>query len=135
MLYHLVFPTKYRQIVINDEVDKTIKDACLEIAKRYEVHFVEIGTDKDHIHLLIQSIPTWSVTKLVTMIKSITTKYVLHHMPELKNELWGAGFWTSGYYAATIGKHGNESVITNYVKKQGTVKDYIQLHQNQLILL
>lgn len=69
------------------------------------------------------------------MIKSITTKYVLHHMPELKNELWGAGFWTSGYYAATIGKHGNESVITNYVKKQGTVKDYIQLHQNQLILL
>jgi len=38
----LVFPTKYRQIVINDEVDKTIKDACLEIAKRYEVHFVEM---------------------------------------------------------------------------------------------
>ena len=50
LLYHVVFPTKYRRLVVDDSVDKLIRDICLEIGKRYEIHFVEIGTDKDHVH-------------------------------------------------------------------------------------
>ena len=62
--------------------------SVLEIQKRYEIHFVEIGTDRDHVHFLVQSVPSNSVTKLVTMIKSITARHVLKSMPELKKELW-----------------------------------------------
>ena len=76
LLYHLVFPTKYRRIVIDKEVDNRIKDICLEISKRYEIYFLEVGTDNDHIHFLIQSVPTISITKIVTLIKSITAKEV-----------------------------------------------------------
>ena len=36
-------------------IDETLKEVCLEIEKRYEVHFLEIGTDKDHVHFLIQT--------------------------------------------------------------------------------
>lgn len=85
LLYHLVFPAKYRRAVLNNTVDAVIKDACLEIEKRYEIIFLEIGTDKDHIHLLVQTVPMYSVTQLITIIKSITAREVFAQCPEVKN--------------------------------------------------
>jgi len=135
LLYHLVFPTKYRRLVIDDKVDKLIRDICLGIEKRYEIHFIEIGTDKDHVHFLVQSIPMMTVTQIVTVIKSITARQVFETMPEMKKELWGSSLWTSGYYASTVGKHGNETVIGKYVKEQGRENEYVQIHKDQLRLL
>ena len=97
MLYHIVFPTKYRRNVLDETIDKKIKEVCLEIGNKYEIHFVEIGTDKDHVHFLIQSIPTYNITKIVTIIKSITAKKVFEAYPEIKEKMWGANLWTSGY--------------------------------------
>lgn len=135
LLYLLVFPTKYRRLVIDDSVDRLMKDICLEIGKRYEVHFVEIGTDKDHVHFLVQSVSMLTVSRIVTIIKSITARYVFDKMPELKQELWGSSLWASGYYAATVGKHGNETAIGKYVKEQGRAAEYVQIHKDQLRLL
>ena len=134
LLYHLVLPTKYRRLVIDDTVDKLIRDICLEIGKRYEIHFVEIGTDKDHVHFLVQSVPTMTVTRIAAIIKSITARRVFETMPGLKKELWGSSLWTSGYYASTVGKHGNETVIGKYVKEQGRENEYVQIHKDQLRL-
>ncbi len=111
-----------------------MKHICLEIGKRYEIQFVEIGTDKDHVHFLVQSIPSRSTTQLVTIIKSITAKKILEISPELKVDLWGSHLWTSGYYVSTVSKHGNETVISQYVKKQGSYQEYEQLHKEQLSL-
>lgn len=119
LMYHFVFPAKYRRVVIDDQVDQVIKDTCLEISKRYPIHFLEIGTDKDHVHLLIQSVPKYSPTQIVTIIKSLTAREVFAQCPQVKKKLWGGEFWTDGYYAATVSEHGNEEVIANYVKNQG----------------
>ena len=72
LLYHLVFLAKYRRTVFDEQVDAVLREVCLEIEKRYEIKFIEIGIDKNHVHFLIQSVPTYSVTKLVTMLKSLT---------------------------------------------------------------
>ncbi len=119
LMYHFVFPTKYRRMVINDEVDQVIKETCIEIGNRYEINFLEIGTDKDHIHFLIQSVPSYSPTQIAKIVKSITAKEVFRRCPEVKKKLWGGNFWSSGYYVATVSEHGNEDVIANYVKNQG----------------
>ena len=58
-------------------MEERIKDICLEISKRYPINFFEIGTDQEHIHLLIQSVPKYSLTQIVTIVKSLTTKAVL----------------------------------------------------------
>ena len=58
LMYHLVFPAKYRGVVFDKEVDAVLKEVCLEIGKRYQVKFLEIGTDKDHVHFLVQSVPS-----------------------------------------------------------------------------
>jgi REP element-mobilizing transposase RayT len=121
-------------MVIDNTVDLAIRDICLKMQKRYELHFVEIGTDRDHVHFLVQSVPIYSVTKLVTMIKSITARRLLESMPELKKKMWGAHLWTSGYYVSTVGKQGNENTISKYVKEQGRADEYEQLHKDQLSL-
>lgn len=132
-MYHIVFPTKYRKVVIDERVDNTIKDVCLEIEKRHEVHFLEIGTDEDHIHLLVQSIPAYNLTKIVTMIKSITAREVFKLYPDIKKRLWGGEFWTNGYFANTVGKYGNEDMIKNYVKTQG--QQYKKMHEDYQLRL
>ena len=134
LLFHLVFPTKYRQIVFDKKIDKELKNICLEIEKRYEFHFLEIGTDKDHVHFLVQTIPMWHVSKLVTTIKSLTARQIFKQVPEIKQKLWGASLWTSGYFAATVGKHNSEEAVLKYVKEQGREKEYISLHKSQLKL-
>ena len=56
LLYHMVFPAKYRRAVFDAKVDIALKDVCLDTEKRYQVKFLEIGTDKDDVHFLVQSI-------------------------------------------------------------------------------
>ena len=133
LMYHMVFPTKYRRVIIDEAVDGVIKDTCLEIEKRYELHFLEIGTDKDHVHFLIQSIPKYSVTQIVTMVKSLTAQEVFKKCPEVKKKMWGGEFWTDGYFASTVGKHGNENMISKYVKEQG--EEYKQLHKDHQLVM
>jgi REP element-mobilizing transposase RayT len=69
-----------------------LKEICLEISKRYQIYFLEIGTDKTHFHLLLQSVPRYSPTEIVTMIKSITAREIFKKHPEVKKILWGGEF-------------------------------------------
>lgn len=118
-MYYFVFPAKYRRVVIDAQVDQAIKETCLEMSKRYSLHFLEIGTDKDHVDFLIQSVPKYCPTQIVTIIKSLTAREVFAQCPQVKKKLWGGEFWVDGYYAATVSEHGNEEVIANYIKNQG----------------
>ena len=132
LLYHLVFPVKYRRKVIDGIISEYIKEVCIEIGERYEIQFVEIGTDEDHVHFLVQSVPTISIFKIVQTIKSITAREVFKNYPEVRKELWGGNFWTSGFYANTVGQYGNKEVIKKYVENQG--KKYKPMHLEQLRL-
>ena len=69
----------------------TLKDTCLEISDRYEIHF------------FLQSVPTLSVTKIVTIIKSITAREIFAKHKEVKKVLWGGNLWISGYYVNIVG--------------------------------
>ena len=129
-LYHLVFPAKYRKKVFDEIIDITLKEICEEISSRYEINFIEIGNDEDHVHFLVQSVPTISLTKIVTIIKSITAREIFKKHPEIKKELWGGSLWTSGYYGNTVGQYANEEIIRKYVKNQGKV--YNKIYQGQL---
>lgn len=133
LLYHLVFPAKYRRAVFDEAVDGVLRDVCLDLERRYQLKFMEIGTDKDHVHFLVQSVPAYSGTKLVTLIKSITVREVFRLCPHVKKQLWGGEFWTDGYFVSTVGRHGDEDTIRDYVKKQGDV--YQQLYEDRQLAL
>ena len=129
LLYHLVFPAKYRREVFTEPVAKTLTEICVDISQCYEIHFVEIGMEENHVHFLVQSVPVLPVTKLVTTIKSITAKEIFIRHKEVKKILWGGNLWTSGYYANTVGHHATEQAIQKYIANQGS---YERLHFQQL---
>ena len=134
LVYHFVCPAKYRRAVIDEKVDQVLTEVCLEITARYQIEFLEIGTDKDHVHFLVQSVPSYSPTKIITMIKSLTAREVFARVPSVKKQLWGGEFWTDGYYVGTVGQHVTEEVIQQSVRNQGQEKQYKQLHVQQLKL-
>ncbi len=135
LLYHFVLPAKYRKVVFSQEVDNSLKEICLDISKRYQIYFLEIGTDKNHVHFLLQSVPTYSATKIVTMLKSLTAIKLFKKHPEVKKELWGGEFWSDGYYVNTVSKYGDEETITKYVKEQGIEKEYKVLYKTKQLAL
>jgi REP element-mobilizing transposase RayT len=135
LLYHLVCPAKYRQVVFTEQVDQELKKVCLEITRRYEIVFLEIGVDKDHVHFLIQSVPMYSPTRIAQTVKSITAREIFKRVPSVKKQLWGGEFWTDGYFINTVGHKGNEESVRNYVQNQGRGKEYKQLHRETQLSL
>jgi putative transposase len=134
LMYHLVCTAKYRKVVMSKHVDEILKEACIEIQKRWEIEFLEIGLDRDHAHFLIQSVPTNSVTRIVRTVKSVIAREVFAKAPEVKEMLWGGEFWGKGYFVNTVGQHGSEAVIAAYVAGQGAGTNYKQLHKGQFNL-
>ena len=129
LIYHLVCPIKYRRKVFTKDNEITLKEICLELQKRYELHFLEIGIDKDHVHFLFQTIPNISPAEAANTIKgNISREFFMQH-PEVKTFLWGGNFWTSGYYINTVG-NANIHTVTNYIKDQG-LPEYSQIYTSQ----
>ena len=132
LLYHYVCPAKYRRVIFDDSVDKVLVRTCQEISKRYEINVIEIGTDGDHVHFLIQSIPKLAPTEIVRVIKSIAAKEIYRLCPFVKKKLWGGNLWSAGYFVSTVGRYASEEEIKNYVRNQG--KEYTKLYRGQLRL-
>ena len=107
---------KYRRLVITDEVDLVLREICIEIEKRYEVRFLEIGAEGDHVHFLIQSVPTYSPTKIVTKLKSITAREIFSQVPSVKKQLWGGEFWSDGFFVSTVGEHAKPDEYSSEIK-------------------
>jgi len=136
LIYHIVCPAKYRRVVITKDVDEELRRICVEIEDRYEIHFLEIGTEPDHVHFLVQSVPVISPKQITQIIKSITAREIFRRRPEVKIKLWGGEFWTKGYYIGTVSKYGNEETISNYVQNQGrNPKEYKAIHQDKQLKL
>ena len=134
LIYHLVCPAKYRRVVVTEQVDQIIKETCIQIGLRYDMHFLEIGTDRDHVHFLIQSVPMMRPQRIVQILKSITAKQVFQQAPDVKMKLWGGQFWSDGYFMNTVGKAHTEQAVAEYVRGQGREKEYIKIHSDQLKL-
>ena len=132
LLYHMVCGSKYRRAFFNADVDTALREVCLEIALRHEIAFLEIGTDRDHVHFLMQSVPTYSLTKIVRVVKSITAREIFRRVPSVRQQLWGGAFWSSGYFIDTVGRHGSEETIRRYVQQEGCEDEYKRLYQHPI---
>ena len=128
-------PIKCRRNVLTSSVEASLGLVCQDISRRYDIHFVKIGADDNHVHFLIKSVPKLSVKSIVQAVKSITAKELFRLHPEVKQQFWGGNFWTAGYYVKTVGQYANESVIMKYIQNQGDeTATFKMLHKNQLSL-
>jgi len=96
LIYHFVCPAKYRRIVFDVNVDEELKNVWQEIEKRYDIRFLEIGTDRDHVHFLVQSIPKVSGTQIIRTIKRITAREIFQRCPQVKKSYGAGNFGVTG---------------------------------------
>lgn len=95
----------------------------------YDIYFLEIGTDNNHVHFLLQLVPTKRPTQIIKMLKSVTARELFRLHPEVKKQLWDGEFWADGYFLNTVSKFGDESTISKYIREQGIEIEYTVLHK------
>lgn len=133
LVYHFVCTAKYRRVVIDEKVDQVLKEVCLEIADRYQIEFLKIGTDKDHVHFLVQSVPSYSPTKIITMIKRLTAREVFTRDPSVKKQLWGGEFWLVNIVSVFVN---SRVIFTTHSRVVFTSHDRVHVyHQNERYML
>lgn len=121
--YHLVIVMKYRRkILIQKEYIEYLCNLVNELGERYELEIEELGTDGDHVHILLSSPPRYSPSRVMQIIKSITGRMMFQRFPEIKKQLWGGELWSDGGFVGTVGQRQGLDGMKRYIQRQG-VKD------------
>ena len=117
--YHIVWVTKYRKEILNKGVSEYVRIKLKEVIKYYpDLEYIEIGIDKDHIHLHLVIPPRYSVSRVVEILKSNTGRDMRKKFKFIREVYWGTkAVWSKGYFVTTVGI--NEKVIKKYVELQG----------------
>ena len=102
------------------QISDDIKQFSYEICQRHSVIIRYMETDKGHIHYMIETEPTMSISKIVNLMKSYTTYHIWKRYPQyLRKQFWKEHtFWTDGYFACSVGNV-SEEMLKKYIENQG----------------
>mgnify|MGYP001562074389 CR=1 FL=1 len=125
--YHMVFVIKYRKSLIDIEVKDCLIRILKGIEERYYLHFDAVGHEEDHLHLLVETPPRYSPSKIMQICKSITAIQIFKQVPRIKEELWGGHFWTEGGHIDTIGDGYDVKAMKEYIENQGRDKEQLTM--------
>ena len=114
--YHLVWAPKYRKWVLRGDIQERVKELFKEIAIHHEFEIDTFEVANDHVHIFLSFPPRYSISRVVGILKSISSSVIFREYPEVKRELWGGEFWEDGYFARTVGDKVTADVIRNYIK-------------------
>ena len=114
-----MFATKYRRKIFNDGIFAYMQERLKQIKDHYpELDIIKVNHDIDHIHMLAVIPPRMSVSEVVRIIKSNTSKDIKKKFAFLKEVYCGTdGIWSDGYFVSTVGI--NEEIIKKYIEQQG----------------
>lgn len=108
---------KYQHDILYDHVEIDFKQLLQQIAIDNNVEILEMGTDKDHIHLLIECTPQHYIPSIVKAFKGVSARLLFKEHPELKKQLWGGHLWNPSYFVATVSEN-TEEQIRKYIQNQ-----------------
>ena len=119
LTYHIIFVCKYRKKLLI-KYGEDVKQIMYDISKRYDFDIKEMEVDKDHIHMMISSVPKISPLQIVRVLKQQSTIQMWRrYASELKKQYWkGNTFWTDGYFCSTIGEVSSKT-LKHYIQNQG----------------
>ena len=117
--YHLVWGVKYRRKILKSYVKVELIKSIHKLQKTYPTWYIhKINTDQDHIHILIEIPPKYSIAEVVQKIKIQTSKDLSKSFKFI-NKIFSncGGIWGTGYYVSSVGL--NEDKIAKYIAHQG----------------
>ena len=114
--YHIVFAPKYRLLVFYKNKKIFIGKILRELCEWKGVNIVEAETCPDHIHMLVEIPPKFSVSSFMGYLKGKSSTMLYEQFGELKYKYRNREFWCRGYYVDTVGK--NTARIAEYIQNQ-----------------
>jgi len=118
IIYHTIFVVKYRRPLLI-QYGRWMKSAMLKIAEKSNFRIKEMETDRDHIHLMIESVPKLSPLQIVRRLKQESTYRIWREYPQLQKSFWKERtFWSDGYFCCSIG-NASINTVRRYIESQG----------------
>ncbi len=116
--YHFVFIPKYRKSVLRGDLALELRSLIREICRTMDIEIIRGNIRPDHVHLLLDTPPKWSPSRVMEAIKGKTSQHLLQDYRKLRKEFWGRNLWARGYFVASSGNVTDE-VIKQYIETQG----------------
>ena len=114
--YHIVFAPKYRRKIFYGEKRREIGAILRKICEWKGINIIEAEVCPDHIHMLVEIPPKYSVSSFMGYLKGKSSTILYEKYSELKFKYRNREFWCKGYYVDTVGK--NKAKIAEYIRKQ-----------------
>jgi len=116
--YHLVWCVKYRHKILSGETDRRLREILVKIASDNGFSIAELGTDLDHVHLLIRCSPQHYIPDMVKALKGVSARLLMKEQGDtLRKRLWGGHLWNPSYFVATVSEN-TEEHIRAYIQGQ-----------------
>ena len=114
--YHIVFAPKFRRQVIYGKLKSDIGKILRELCERKGIEIIEAECCKDHVHMLVQIPPKYSVAEIMGYLKGKSSLIIFDRHGNLKYKYGNRHFWCRGYFVDTVGK--NAKKIEEYIRNQ-----------------
>lgn len=115
--YHLIIVTKYRRDVLIGPIKEELEELLRSLADQFGMDIEEIEIMPDHVHMLVDAVPKYSISSIMKGLKGVTARILFMHHPEIKNKLWGGHLWQPSYFAVTVSERSEEQ-IREYIRHQ-----------------
>ncbi len=117
--YHIVLAVKYRKKIIDDEIHSFLKKHLEFCSDKYEFEVISFNSDKDHIHILIETKPNFNIVNFIKYYKGSSSRKIFTKFDFLKKELYNGSFWNPSYAVFSVGNVEKEKVRI-YIENQST---------------
>ncbi len=117
--YHIVWCVKYRKNLLVNNISKRLKEIITDQSFAHGFNIIEMETDLDHIHMLIECSPQHYIPNILKALKGNSARFLFKEFPQLKNSLWGGHLWNPSYFVCTVSDR-TEEQIKKYIHDQPT---------------
>ena len=124
--YHVVWVSKYRRKILNPGLSGYLQKILPKLLREISgVRIETIGFDRDHMHMVMEIPPKYSISEVMGRLKSQSASALRKKFSWLEKVYWKENLvWSPGYFVSSVGV--DEETIKKYVEYQGK-KDSGQL--------
>jgi len=114
---HLVWCPKRRRVLADAEVRTWVRETFRIIAEEFGCWIEELTVEEDHVHILLEFRPKYSIARVVGILKSISASRAFREFPWLRRKYWSGELWEDGYAVRTVGDHVTADLIKRYIRR------------------
>jgi putative transposase len=92
LYFHLVFSTKNRQPLIDDDLQARLYEYIGGILRAEKSVLLAAGGMPDHVHLLVSLSRELSIAETLRLVKANSSKWIHETFPDRQHFAWQAGY-------------------------------------------